>query len=379
MPLPSQRALFDLPRDVAYLNCAYMSPLLTSAVLAGQHGLARKARPWEITPAEFSTGPEELRGLYGEVLGVSGEDVALVPSVSYGMALAAANLPLRAGQTIVIPAEEFPSGVHVWRRRARETGAAVVTVPRPDDGDWTAALLGAIDARTAVVCTSQVHWVCGGAIDLVAIGAAVKAASAALVVDLTQSITIVDPAIAAADPDFVVAAGYKWLMGPYALGLLYVAPRHHRGTPLEEGWMARVGAEDFARLVDYQEAFAPGARRFDVGERSNFALVPAAIAACRQVLAWGRPALAETLAAFTAEIVARTRAFGADALDARFRAPHYLGLRFRGGLPSGLPRALAAEGVFVSVRGDRLRVTPHVYNDAVDVERFVAALGRALG
>jgi selenocysteine lyase/cysteine desulfurase len=376
--LASQRHLWDIPREIAYFNCAYMSPLSRAVVVAGTSGLAAKSRPWEIAPASFFTTSEVLRGLYGEILGVDSEGIALVPSASYGMAIATANLPLAAGSNVVVPAEEFPSSVHAWRKKARAAGAEVRTVPRPEDGDWTRALEAAIDARTAVVCTSHVHWVCGGMLDLARVSRATKAVGAALVLDITQSVSVVDPDIAACDPDFVVAAGYKWLMGPYSLGLLYVAPRHRSGTPLEEGWIVREASQDFARLVDYREEYQPGARRFDVGERSNFALVPAAIAACRELLDWGRADLAATLGAMTTEIADRTRPLGARALPETLRAPHYLGLEFENGLPEGLVARLAAEGVFVSVRGDRLRLTPHLYDDAADLDRLTGALARVL-
>ena len=377
--LASQRHLWDIPREVAYFNCAYMSPRSREVVGAGTAVLAAKSRPCEISPASFFEGSEVLRGLYGEILGVDGEGIALVPSVSYGMATAAANLPLVAGSNVVLPAEEFPSSVHTWRKKARAAGAEVRTVARPEDGDWTRAIEGAIDAKTAVVCTSHVHWVCGGLLDLPRVSRATKAVGAALVLDLTQSISVVDPDVTACDPDFVVAAGYKWLMGPYSLGLLYVAPRHRSGAPLEEGWIVREASHDFARLVDYRDEYLPGARRYDVGERSSFALVPAAIAACRQLLGWGRANLSETLGAMTSAIADGARPLGARALPEALRAPHYLGLRFEGGLPEGLVARLAAEGVHVSVRGDRLRITPHLYDDAHDLERLMGALGRSLG
>ena len=85
-----------------------------------------------------------------------------------------------------------------------------------------------------------------------------------------------------------LAVGYKWLLGPYSLGYLYVAPKwHERGVPIEQTWMSRAGAEDFTRLVDYIDEMRPGARRFDMGEFSQFTLLPMATAALEQVLEWG--------------------------------------------------------------------------------------------
>lgn len=377
--LPPQRHLFAIPREVAYFNCAYMSPLLGSVEQAGIAGLCRKRRPWEITPADFSTETERARSLFAQMIGAGADSIAIVPAVSYGMATATANLSARPGQTVVLMAEEFPSAVYACRDFARRTGAEILTVARPEDGDWTQALLEAVDDRTALVCISQTHWVCGGLVDLARLGAHCRDAGAALVIDATQSAGALPIDVGAIDPDFLVTACYKWLMGPYALGFMYVAPRHQGGRPLEQGWAAREGAEHFQRLIDYREAFQHGARRFDVGERSNFALVPAAATALEQLLAWTPGRIAATLAQRTAAIAELASVHGAVALPAPHRSPHYLGLRFADGLPADLPARLAARGVHVSARGDRLRITPHLYNDDEDTTRLARALEEELG
>jgi selenocysteine lyase/cysteine desulfurase len=122
----------------------------------------------------------------------------------------------------------------------------------------------------------------------------------------------------------------------------------------------------------------PGARRFDVGERSNFALMPMAIAALQQLAAWTVPAIEKTLGVVTATIAERAASFGLRAAPAALRVPHYLGLRFLDGVPSGLPERLAAAKVHVSVRGDAMRVTPHLYNNEADVERLFKVLAQSL-
>lgn len=287
--LGPQRHLFELPDDVAYLNCAYLAPQLRSVTEAGLAGVRRKAAPWQIGPADFFTGAEELRSTFAALLGADAGSIALVPSVSYGIGTAAANIKVGPGQTVVLLAEDFPSDVYPWRAAAQVHGGEIVTVARPADDDWTAAVLGAIDERTAVVAVPGCHWTDGTLVDLVAVGEAARGVGAALVVDATQSLGAMPLDLAAVRPDFLVAAGYKWLLGPYSLGYLYVAPQHQDGQPLEHNWITRAGSDDFAGLVDYVDDLAPGARRFDVGERSNFVLVPMALAALRQLLAWGVP------------------------------------------------------------------------------------------
>jgi len=239
-------------------------------------------------------------------------------------------------------------------------------------------VLEAIDRRTAVAALPALHWTDGALVDLVAIGARLRDVGAALAVDATQSLGVMPFDLGAIRPDLLVVAGYKWLLGPYSIGYLYVDPAWHQGPPLEHNWFAREGSEDFAGLVRYRDGFQPGARRFDVGESANFALLPAAQVALRQILEWQVPRIAATLAATTAAIEAAARPHGLTGVERSERAPHYLGLRRPGGLPAGLGERLAARGVYVSTRGDALRITPHLYNDAEDLARFEAALAEAL-
>jgi selenocysteine lyase/cysteine desulfurase len=376
--LPCQRALFEIPDDVAYLNCAYMSPLMRSVRVAGERGVARKSTPWKLRASDFFTETEEARRLFAALTGAGADDVAIVPSASYGITVAAANLAAPRRSRILVLAEQFPSNVYPWRTLAAENDAELVTVPRPADGDWTAALLRAIDERIAVAALPHCHWIDGVCVDLVSVGRRLREVGAALVIDATQSLGVLPFDVRAVDPDFLVAASYKWLLGPYSLGFLYVAPRHQQGRLLEHNWIVRAGSEDFAGLVNYRDEMQPGARRFDVGERSNFALMPMAIAALQQLAAWTVPAIRETLGAVTATIAERAATFGLRAAPAALRAPHYLGLRFLEGVPSGLPERLAAANVHVSVRGDAMRVTPHLHNNEADVERLFRVLAAAL-
>ena len=231
---------------------------------------------------------------------------------------------------MIVVEDQFPSHVYPWRERASEVGAEVRTIGRPEDDDWTGKVLAAIDDTTAIVAVPQCHWTDGGLFDLERISEACRDRGIGLAVDATQTAGAYPIDVRRIQPDFLTAATYKWLLGPYSLGLLYVSERWQKeGKPIEHSWIHRKGAEDFARLVDYQDAFAPGALRFDVGERSNFALVPAAEAAIRQILDWGVDNIAETLGERTASM-ARSRP-GA-------------GARFRPGGQAGEPLPRAQDG-----------------------------------
>jgi len=378
MPIPSPRPLFDIPDDVAYLNCAYMSPLMHEVVAAGQAGVARKARPWALSPPDFFSESGEARRLFAALVNGRPECVAIVPAASYGIAVAAANVALSRGQRILVLADQFPSNVYAWREAANAAGAEVVAV-RDGNAPLSDRLLEQVDRRTGAVAVAHCRWTDGALVDLEALGARCREVGAALVLDVTQSAGALPLDVARVDPDFLVAATYKWLMGPYTLGFLHVAERWHAGRALEHNWIARAGSEDFARLVDYRDDFQPGAQRFDMGERSCFHLMPMAVAAMRRLLTWGVSEIAHTLAARTLEVAARAAALGLDAPPQAQRAGHFLGLRFPGGVPGGLPETLAARNVFVSVRGDSVRVTPHVYNDDGDVDRLMEALEAVAG
>jgi selenocysteine lyase/cysteine desulfurase len=375
--LPSQRHLFDLPRDVAYLNCAYMGPLPRTARDAGERAVGRKSSPWTIRPADFFEGPNEARRLFASLIGADPSDIALVPSVSYGMAVACAILPVAAGQRVLLLDEEFPSVIHPWRERARAVGAEPVLLPRPADDDWTRVVLEAIDERTAVAALPVCHWTDGALLDLEPIAARLRDVGATLAVDATQSVGALPFDVGVVRPDLLVVAAYKWLLGPYTTGFLYVAPRWQGGNPIEHNWITREGAEDFAGLTRYRNALQPGARRFDMGEVSNFALLPMLLVSLRQLLDWEVSRIGATLQVTTADVVRRAGALGYTAVPDALRAPHYLGLRRPGGVPRTLGEHLAARGVFVSLRGPALRVTPHLYNDREDVDRFLDALAAA--
>ena len=378
MPLPSQRHLFELPDGVTYLNCAYMSPQLRSVRAAGEAALGMKAQPWRLKPEDFFTHPERLRGLFARLVGADADGVALVPSASYGMAVAAANLRVREGQRLVVLAEEFPSNLYPWRELARRSRAEVVTVACPEDGDWTRAVLAQVDAHCALVAVPHCHWTDGSWLDLARVGARAREVGAALAVDGTQSVGALPLDVGVVRPDFLVAAGYKWLMGPYSQGYLYVSPQYREGVPLEQNWVVRQGSEDFSRLVDYRDAYQPGARRFDVGERSNFQLVPMAAAALSQVLEWGVEEIQGTLRVLTDRIARGATELRLEVAPASHRVGHLIGLRRRGGYAPVVAQRLAALDLHVSVRGDTLRVSPHLYNTPEDVDRLLAALAPLL-
>jgi selenocysteine lyase/cysteine desulfurase len=341
---------------------------------AGQAALHSKVAPWTITGERFFELVERNRRLFAGLVAAAPDDVAIVPAVSYGIALAAMNLPVESGRSIVVLQDQFASNVYSWTRAAAANGARMVFVPRPADHDWTRAVLEVLDSRTAVAALPNVHWFDGTLLDLVRIGRRCREVGAALVVDGTQSVGALPFSVPDVQPDFLVTTAHKWLMGPYSFGFCYVAPRRQAGRPLEENWMNRAGAEDFSRRVDYSEGYRAGARRFDVGEASNFILAPVAAAALEQVQEWGVGNIAAALKAKTDLIAVRVKDLGFDTPPATARSPHMIGISRPGGFAPDLPERLAREKVFVSLRGETIRIAPHLYNTEADLERLFQAL-----
>lgn len=373
--LGSQRHSFEIPDGVTFLNCANMSPQLRSVTEAGMQAVKSKVSPWLISPPDWFSGPEHLRELAARLIGVDTESVALIPSVSYGIAIAAANVKVEPGQSIVLLDEQFPSNVYAWQALAKQQDAKINVVQRDPNETWTRAVLEAIEKDTAIVAVPNCHWTDGSLIDLVQVSAKARSVEAALVVDASQSLGAYPIEIAKVQPDFLVSVGYKWLLGPYGLGYFYAAPYWcEKGLPIENSWLSRTGSENFAKLVDYQDRYRSGARRFDMGEFPQFVLVPMAIAALGQILDWGVVNIQASLSILTKEIEQRTVELGGSALPLGKRADHMIGVRLPNGLPTQLSKRLLDENIFVSIRGDSLRLAPHLYNDKSDINRFFAVL-----
>ncbi len=382
--MPScQKHLFSLPTDLHYLNCAYLAPLAQAVEEAGIAGIRRKRDPSAIDPPDFFEDSNRVRRLFGRLIHADAGSIALIPSASYGIAAIARNLSVGRGERIIVLEEQFPSNVYVWRRVAEEAGASIVTVgPGPGLADraarWNERIVDAIDRRTSVVALPHVHWTDGTRFNLEDISERIRDVDAALVIDGTQSVGALPFDVRRIQPDAIICAGYKWLLGPYGIGMAYFAERHHGGTPLEENWITRLHSEEFSGLVTYEDRYQPGAVRFDVGERSNFILLPMMAAALELVLQWSPAAIQSYAEALTRPLIDRARELGFQIEPAPGRGHHLFGVRTGDGAdPDRLREALARRHVSVSVRGNAVRVSPHVYNDDQDVEALLAALEAA--
>ena len=381
--LPSQRALFDIPRDVCYMNAASWGPLPLAAQEAARAAVARKARPWELSPDLAATQHERARAAAARLINADPDDVALISSVSYGVATAAKALPVPAGARVVVLQDDHSSPVLEWISRAPAQGFTVEAIPQPPDGDWTSAVLAGIERRdaapVALASMSSVHWSDGCVIDLQAVAGALRRQGAALLVDATHHAGVLPVDVRTLDPDFLVFPTYKWVLGPYGRAFLYVAKRWQSGVPLEQTSAGRQAINSAQAPYLRDLAYVADARRFDMGERDHFISLEMAAIGMEMIAAWGVAAITERLRVLTGRLAEQLRTATVRFPDARMRAPHVLSLGFPDGMPSRLAERLAARKVFAAPRLGRLRISPHVYNDEEDVDRFAAIFRRETG
>ncbi|GAB3567778.1 aminotransferase class V-fold PLP-dependent enzyme [Spirosoma luteolum] len=390
-PIACQQDQFRLPAGVHYLNCATRSPYSKAVEQAGHDALTRHANPFGLRPDDFFEGATAVRQLFAQLINLDDpERVAVIPSVSYGMAIVARNLPrkpgIRAGQQIVLVGSEFPSDVYAWDRVAAELGLTIKTIGMPDKlpmgPRWNEQVLDAIGPDTALVVAPPVHWMYGTRFDLAAISDRARAVGAWLAIDGTQAIGALPFDWARIRPDALICAGYKWLMGPYSLGLVCFGPAFDEGVPLEESWMNRLDSNQFHRLMDYQPAYRPKAYRYNMGEQTHFTQMPMLEAALTQLLDWQPARIQQYTEALMQPVWPALEALGCQiepVAGAQGRSHHLVGLWLPAHAdPMAVAQALQQQKVSVSARARVLRVAPHLYNTPADAQALVTVLERVL-
>jgi selenocysteine lyase/cysteine desulfurase len=380
--LESQRDKFEMPREVCYLNAAAWSPLPIAVQQAGIVGVARKGKPWLLDNGFFAAQYQRARAAAAALINAEPADVALIPSVSYGVATAGKILDIPKGTRVLVLEDDHVSPVLEWMERAPRQGFTVETVRRQADDDWTAALLEAIakpGAPVSLASISSVHWSDGGLVDLDRVAQALRAKGGMLLVDATHHAGVIAIDVKRLDPDVLIFPTYKWTLGPYGRAFAYIARRHQNGVPLEQNGPARLGVSSETSPYMRDLSYRPDASRFDMGERDHFIGLEMAAVGMELLASLGIPAITARLKALTDGLAARVAALPVRILPEQLRAPNLLCLEFPGGMPAGLIAQLAEQNVHVAARVGRMRISPHIYNDEADLDRFAAVLRAALG
>lgn len=358
-----------------------MSPMLKSVEQAGQKAMLQKRTPHQITAEDFFTDGEKLRDVYARLINVKdSKRIVTIASVSYGIATVVNNIRLEKNDEIIVADEQFPSNYYAWEKAASQTGAIIKTIAPPSElknrsKKWNENILNAINSNTKVVTLAHTHWSDGTLFDLMAIREATKAVGALLIIDGTQSVGALPFDVAQIQPDVLICAGYKWLMGPYAIGLAYYGEYFDGGNPIEENWINRKESQNFANLVNYASEYQPGALRYGVGEQSNFILVPMMIAAISQLNEWKPQNIQDYCKSVSSEAVSSLRNAGFHIEEDNYRSKHLFGIRTPEHLDiEVINQKLKAAGVYVSIRGNAIRVAPHLYNSNTDFEKLLDCL-----
>lgn len=370
-----QKHLFHLSENEHYLNCSYLSPLLKTVEEAGIKGLRGKRHPWNLKPDDFFEDANKIRQEFAKLIHADNpQQIALIPAVSYGMSTVAKNLPVKKGGNIVVAGEQFPSNVYPWMSFCNDHDCTLKIIEAPKESAdrgkiWNQRILEAISDDTILVALGSVHWADGTRFDLENIGSIAREKNAFFVIDGTQSVGAMPFDVNKIQPDALICAGYKWLMGPYGTSLGYFGPRLLDGKPLEEGWIVRKNSENFGGLVEYEEEYQPGALRFDMGERSHFINLHMIVEALKQVNAWTPEAIQSYCKKLCSGAIIELRENGFQIEDEEWRGHHMFGIRLPKGLSiDALKEKLSENHLHVSVRGSSVRVSPHLYNDEKDVE-----------
>ena len=377
-----QRDAFQLRPNVHYLNNAYKAPLLKVAENAAIEALQKARNPQDISPESFFSETEEVQKSFASIINAKPEEIAIIPSVSYAICSVLANLPCKPGQHAITVQDEFPSDFFAIERWCKEHDAPLKVIgPDPEASQmgpsWHEKLLAAINPSTAVVVISSVHWANGLKFDLETIGNRCHEVGAILIVDGTQSVGALPIDVQQCKIDVLICADYKWLLGPYSLGLAYIGPAFHEGRPLEESWMNRTNAKDFSSLADYGPNYTAAAGRYNVGETSNFILMPMLNASLHKILEWGPENIQAYAGRLRQPLMDYLHSHHFDLEAPHYTANHLFGLKMPPQYdPEKVKAALTAQNIILSRRGNRLRISVNVYNTEADIEALIGAFGK---
>ncbi|MCH6201573.1 aminotransferase class V-fold PLP-dependent enzyme [Aquiflexum sp. LQ15W] len=379
--MKNQKHLFQFPEDIHYLNSAYMSPLLRSVEEIGIEALIRKRNPTSIQPKDFFENAEILKSNFGKLVNCPAKQVAIIPAASYGLSTAVNNLPKDNGNTALVVSEEFPSGYYAIEKWCRDNHKSLQTIKAPETLEkrgekWNQAILEDINEDTAVVLMSTIHWTDGTLFDLAEIGRKCKENDTFFILDGTQSVGALPIDVEACQIDALICAGYKWLMGPYSIGLAYYSEYFNNGIPLEETWVNRSNAQNFSGLTNYVDDYAPGSGRYNVGEYGNFILLPMMNAAIEQILEWKTDNIQSYCHELTQPLIAYLSENGYWVEEDKFRAKHLFGFLLPQSISQEtLLQKLQEKKIYVSVRGKAIRLSTHLYNTEEDIAMLIRTLG----
>jgi cysteine desulfurase / selenocysteine lyase len=364
--------------DAIYLNLAGQSPMPKVAHRAVQTAIEWKKFPHRIADSAYFEIPNRIRASIAQLIGGKSEEVALTSGASTGMSAVAYGLTWKPGDEVLTAKGEFPLQYATWKPMEAREGI-VMKVVSPRERFITADdFLAAMTPKTRMVSASLVRFDNGVLLDAARIAAACHAQGALLLLDVSQCCGGMPLDVAKLGADFLVCAGYKWLLSPYGTGFFWAKNEHiEKMRPGPFYWAAAEGAQNFHSLALENPKPVRGARRWDIAETSNYFNFAAMDASLQFVLQLG-PETVEAhnrkLIDFMFERLPKDRCVPASPLDSSRRGPYGCFAARSPEKTSELYQKLVNEKIITSLREGNIRVSPHLYNTERDIDRLITAI-----
>ena len=385
MKLNNQKHLFSIPEEICYLNIASQSPSFKAVEEAGIEGVLEKSHPYKIIGDSYFEPVKKLKQLFAKLIDVDDYNrIANIPSASYGLATVAKNIILKKDDEILLIESQFPSNYYVWEKLANTFDAKLKIIAMPKSTEnrgkiWNESILNGISEKTKVVALGNIHWANGTLFDLKAIRKKTTENKALLIIDGSQSIGALPFSVKEIQPDALVCAGYKWLFGPYGCGYAYFGDYFDNGNPLEENWSNRLHSENMVGLTSYQPEYKPLANRYSVGEHASFIHVKMQNAALEQVLEWTPKAIQDYCKEITSEAVITLKNNDCFIENDAFRTHHLFGVELPSKLNIDMLKSTLKEAnIFISFRGNYIRLSCHLYNTKDDFKKLTDCILKCL-
>jgi selenocysteine lyase/cysteine desulfurase len=373
-----RRALFPVCRESIFLAHAGVTALPQCVAEAVCDYTRRSSEHHQEFGAVFAD-VKKTRQLCAHLIGAEADEIALLGPTSLGLSLFANGLPWEPGDEVLCYHGDYPANVYPWLD-LRRRGVTVRSLQPVEPGAITPELVAAaLGSRTRLVALASAHFFTGYRLDVDAIGALLHRRGVLFSVDAIQTLGAFP--LRVEHVDFLSADAHKWLLGPLAIGIVYVKRAHHdllRPTLLG-AWNVR---SPHYHAQDHIE-FVPGARRYEPGVL-NAAGIYGLKAAIELLQSHGLDAIAARLLELKAHLVARLEALGFT-LVGPTTGPAASGIttfRHPSASATQLFAALEKANVVASLRHDRagrdyLRFSPHFYNTEAELDAALAALSIA--
>jgi cysteine desulfurase / selenocysteine lyase len=365
--------------DATYLNLAAQSPMPKVAVRAVQAAIEWKKFPQRIPDSAFLDVPNRLRTSIAKLIGAQPADIALTSGASTGMSAIAYGLNWRAGDEVLTAIREFPLQYATWKPMEEREGIKLNVVSPSGRFLTTDDVIAALTPKTRLVSISLVRFDNGVLLDGARLAAACHAQGTLLALDGSQACGAVPIDVQTMGVDFLVSAGYKFLLGPFGTGFFWAKPElmaNMRPGPFY--WMAAKGMESNFASMDFADPKpAPSGKRWDIAETANYFNHAALDASVEFVLQAGPEAIAahsRNLIELLYERLPKDRCVPASPLDPAHRGPYACFAARAPEKTAALYDRLRKENIIVSLREGNIRVSPYLFNTERDIDRLISVI-----